>query len=355
MRRKIWIALLYSVLIIQLLCAAIADSKDIIPFAGSDMNNAAEVQVGKLYYVNSDVLPQNYDISADAGWYKFTAQESGTYHFSLKPKNGSAGINIISPFGEYIGGSGYSFNHIGEEYENMLYSFNLDSSQTYYIHICSYGCDFTICSPSLHASLTDNEMRRMPTCTETGYAADRCKACGAEFNIQEIPATGHNPGLMNTVKLATCTIDGLAEQRCEVCNVLLASEVLPATSHVLGPWTVVQEATCSKDGKQVQYCIVCGEEFNAEVLPLFGHTSGVWQVTREASCIHSGLKEKKCTVCNETLESEILPALGHEYTEWETIKEATKQEEGERSRYCIRCGNTQSEVIPKKPKFLGLF
>ena len=254
---------------------------------------------------------------------------------------------------------------------------------------------FSVCSDGCHVEQDYNEVAVEPACTEPGTLVYPCALCFEPYKTEEIPALGHNEGTpevieqatcmnvgkqivscstcgeiisenelpmekhvhgkMQVVSSATCVEKGYNEQRCINCYTLINSEEIPAYGHKGAEWETLKPVTCIADGIRVQNCVSCGMTMQQETIPAFGHSAGEWETVREADCSQSGLKEKKCSICDVVLESENADALGHRYTEWEIVAEATKEAEGEKMRHCIGCGDTQSQIIEKIEKFLGVF
>ena len=92
-----------------------------------------------------------------------------------------------------------------------------------------------------------------PTCTEVGYEADGiwCTRCGVTVKeATEIPATGHDKEILAYVA-PTCTTKGKTEGfKCKVCGYVEAQEEIPALGHEYGLVKPYTAPTCTKDGNK---------------------------------------------------------------------------------------------------------
>ena len=79
------------------------------------------------------------------------------------------------------------------------------------------------------------------------------------------------------------------------------------------------------------------------------------QSVREATCTANGRGEQRCEICDVLIKEETTTAYGHSYSEWMRVAEPTKEQEGQDARYCAYCGYTETRVIEKLPKVLGIF
>lgn len=111
-----------------------------------------------------------------------------------------------------------------------------------------------------------------PTCTEDGYTASICEACGDVHTSDRTAANGHTEVIDPAVE-PTCTTTGLTEgSHCSVCGeVLVAQEEVPQLGHSIDTSTI-----CTTD----QVCAVCGETVKAT-----GHS---YEMTAAGT---------QCTVC----------------------------------------------------------
>ena len=150
-----------------------------------------------------------------------------------------------------------------------------------------------------------------PTCTEAGYTAHTCIACGKSYNDTEKAATGHS--YESTVTAPTCTESGYTTHTCSVCGYSYEDSEVNALEHTVETLPAV-EATCTETGlTEGASCTRCGEVLTAqEVIPALGHEEEVIAGTA-ATCTETGLTEgKHCSACGEVLVAqEVIPALGH--------------------------------------------
>lgn len=168
-----------------------------------------------------------------------------------------------------------------------------------------------------------------PTCTEAGYTAYTCAACGHSYTDTPVSALGHTGGASveeNSVAPG-CTTEGSYETvvRCTVCQSELSREkhTVPAPGHSYQD--TVTAPTCTQQGYTTHRCQVCGAETVDSYTPATGHRYGDWQVTKEPDCTAEGEQRRVCENC-VAYEAEAIPALDHDW-------------EGDT---CSRCGESRS-------------
>ncbi len=105
----------------------------------------------------------------------------------------------------------------------------------------------------------------------------------------------------------------------------------------------------------MQRCSVCGVTLATETVSALGHSPMEWVTAVPNGCLTPSKYVQTCSVCGLEIAFEELPALAHAWSEWTIDIEATKSAEGRQSRYCTHCGATETNVIPKEEKFLGIF
>ena len=177
-----------------------------------------------------------------------------------------------------------------------------------------------------------------PTCTEAGYTAHTCIACGTSHNDTEVAALGHS--YESTVTAPTCTKSGYTTHTCSVCGHSYKDSEVDALEHTVETLPAV-EATCTETGlTEGKRCSVCGEVLEAqEVIPALGHTE-VIDAAVAATCTETGLTEgKHCSACGEVLVAqEVIPALGHKEV-IDAAKAATCTATGlTEGKHCSVCG-----------------
>ena len=127
-----------------------------------------------------------------------------------------------------------------------------------------------------------------------------CRYCNLEMDSTILPKTDHYAGIMTIVSNPTCTDEGYAVQRCTECNVQLNQETLPALGHK-GVWHVENKGTCVIDGQNIKICNYCQKVLETEVIPSTGHNYTEWEVVREATKEHEGERRRYCTQCGDTI------------------------------------------------------
>lgn len=88
------------------------------------------------------------------------------------------------------------------------------------------GCGYAYRDAYTPAGHTIEETRIEPTCTEDGSITRTCTECG-ESETQLLPATGHVPGELITVREPSTTQEGLQQRVCTVCGAVLESQSIP--------------------------------------------------------------------------------------------------------------------------------
>ena len=126
-----------------------------------------------------------------------------------------------------------------------------------------------------------------------------------QANICEDYDGGHEAG-ETTVVDPTCTEDGKKFQTCTKCGAEMNVELIPAVGHQWNTdYTVDKEATCTEEGSESIHCSKCDETKDSRVLPAKGHSYGEWVVTKEPTTTAKGLKEKVCAVCQDRITEDI--------------------------------------------------
>lgn len=131
------------------------------------------------------------------------------------------------------------------------------------------------------------------------------------FTVLPIDPTNHPGNMLESYTAPTCTEDGWKAGKCAACGVLTVGEKIPATGHTTGiPETT--PATCTEAGKKVFKCTVCGEVLSEEVIPATGHAWGAnW---KEKDCLHDTIYTKRtCETCGAVEE------VSHEVIERQEI------------------------------------
>lgn len=193
------------------------------------------------------------------------------------------------------------------------------------------------------------------TCTTAGKNYDKCKACGAEINVEAINALGHDlttPDCENAAKCqregcnytegealghkwipATCT----TPKTCSVC----AKKDGEALGHLEEykyddnqhwkycknegcTWTSEKEDHVKPKGSDV--CSVCGEGCVHE---------NTTHETKPATCTSAGREYDKCTACGTELNITVISQKDHD------LKDATCTE----PKSCKNCDYTEGEAL----------
>ena len=188
------------------------------------------------------------------------------------------------------------------------------------------------------------------TCKEPGLTGKIvCSVCGKVLNEgEEVPVdeTAHVEKLEKVLKAATCTTTGIGKYVCELCEKNLGYKTIPA-DHVWDDGEVKAEATCGKDGEKLYTCTICGET-KTEKIPATGKHDMVEDMI-DATCTEPAKVGEKCTVCGAVGEAEVVEgseALGHDLVldeENEKYVAATCEEGGHDTFKCSRCDYTVEE------------
>ena len=155
----------------------------------------------------------------------------------------------------------------------------------------------------------------IPDCVTPGYDVYVCsdENCGASYNTNFVPATGHTPG-----DAATCTED----QICTVCQTV----VTPALGHTLS-------GEFCKAGEYEGTCARCGTENVTVKIPygseqIVGHE---YKLEQEP-CV-SGYTPATCVRCGYVNDWYYAVGVGHQRPEGE-VADCTESFE------CVNCGET---------------
>ena len=191
----------------------------------------------------------------------------------------------------------------------------------------------------------DFDIKRYPSCTETGLGKVKCQVCG-KTKYAILPENGHEwidiPGID-----ATCTEPGLTGGRfCMWCDEEEEGTEIPALGHEWGDEEVTKEATCTEAGIMNAVCERCGELGEDIEIPALGHEWGEAEVTKEATCTEAGVMNAVCEVCGEVGEDIEIPALGHDW-ELEDAVEPTCVATGKLVWVCAECGEEDTDELEK--------
>ena len=210
-----------------------------------------------------------------------------------------------------------------------------------------------------------------PTCTEEGYTAHICLACGDMYKDTPVEAIGHNFAIWRTLKTSNCTEEGYQKSSCSNSCGTVEYSVIPF-SHIYGEWVELSEKAhgtvrfyekrvcacgafeerehchefdvllevvppvCSEDGYSVYAC-ACGDpgRMQADFVKATGkHTYGKWVKVTEN--VHGSVRtvEKRFCTCGFYEEREHC----HEFNVLLETKAPTCSTEGY-SVYACACGD----------------
>ena len=198
--------------------------------------------------------------------------------------------------------------------------------------------------PLAEHDLSDIEVLRESTCSETGLGYYRCLNC--RFSKYVTLALKAHSEEKTVIREATCSEAGYCSVKCTTCGKHLRYEIISKTEH--SPVRkVMREATCSREGEACWQCSVCGTTISTEAIGKVAHSPSV-RITKESTCSENGIIETYCTVCGETLGTEKMEKKEHVLSE-RTALEPTCTSEGVRETYCTVCSEVVgSESIGKK-------
>lgn len=187
------------------------------------------------------------------------------------------------------------------------------------------------------------EVKKQPTCTETGIKVGKCIYC--EYEKEEVIATlEHELGATKVLTEATCTSSGLTQRKCLNCEYVLTTEV-EMLEHEFGLVDIKVEPTCNNIGYGISKCLNCDHEKRVEFEQLDHVITDV--SIKEATCFEDGIHVTKCINCEKEFK-ELLPKLDHDVTDWIIIKESTCKEAGIKIQKCDLCDTVLEEVVIDK-------
>ncbi len=166
-----------------------------------------------------------------------------------------------------------------------------------------------------------------PSCTSDGIVLYKCKDCNVEHEQTEA-ALGHQLTDGEVKKSATCTESGIEGGVCLVCNEYAEVMTTPL-SHTPGSRIDIEGEFCGEIQVGHIYCTLCDN-----LLYTLGHDYEESIVA--ADCENNGMYIKKCRSCGDEI-IKILYSSGHFGVEWETVTESTCTEAGEEALKCISC------------------
>ena len=180
---------------------------------------------------------------------------------------------------------------------------------------------------SYHSVVTD------PTCTEGGYTAHICTACGDSYVDDYVDATGHSYGEWYEVDAPACSTAGEDRRDCDDCD-HYETRVVDALGHDLKQHEA-KEPTCTAVGwKDYETCSRC-DYSTYEEIPATVHNHAA-EVT-PPTCTEQGYTTYTCH-CGDSYVDSYVDALGHDYEA--VITEPTYTEAGYTTYTCTVCGSS---------------
>ena len=186
-------------------------------------------------------------------------------------------------------------------------------------HSCEFG-EWTVATPA--------------TCTEIGQEKRVCE-CG-EFEVRDIPATGHTFGEWTIVKNSTCTELGQEQRVCE-CGEFEVRDI-QATGHNYTP--VVTNPSCTDGGFTTHTCSNCSDSYIDTNTQATGHDYRA--VVIEPTCTTKGYTTHTCGNCNDSYADTYVDELGHDY--YSLVIEPTCTTKGYTLHACANCRDKYADT-----------
>lgn len=175
-------------------------------------------------------------------------------------------------------------------------------------------------------------------CTD-GLEACICDTCG-ETVTRPIPAI-HSYEVV--VIAPTCTEDGYTAKTCTACGNQTVTDQTEATGHSYN--SVVTAPTCTKDGYTTHTCTTCGDSYVGSYVD-GGHCYEA--VVTAPTCTTGGYTTHTCAGCGDSYVDSYVDAKGHTWSDWLQTVAPTCTAEGSRLRFC-NCGVQETGAIEKLP------
>ena len=153
---------------------------------------------------------------------------------------------------------------------------------------------------------------RQPTCTEEGWAIERCTRCEAvKDNGHPVGSLGHDFQKYQDTKAPTCAEAGERTYYCGRCPAT-KTETIPALGHIWDGGKMTTAASCTQEGVKTYTCTRDSSHTYTEPIAKTAHTP-VTVPGKAATCTETGLTDgSKCSVCGTVLTAqETIPANGH--------------------------------------------
>lgn len=193
------------------------------------------------------------------------------------------------------------------------------------------------------------------TCEAKGFVTARCVDCSAIFNLEEIPAKGHD---WSDIVPATC--DAPSTRTCKVCNTKIT--VSPKLTHLYTAY-VVSGGVCKSGERISRTCVYCGLE-DKKIIGVEGHEYALTSYVEPSNCVTPGQAKYTCVV-NGCGVSKVIPikadnasVTAHNYNHWVTVKgesvkdpnrvEPSCTASGRASIVCTRCDDIKIISLGKK-------
>ena len=147
-----------------------------------------------------------------------------------------------------------------------------------------------------------------PTCTEEGLDWVDCEVCGEIYDIQTVPALGHDWAKGETHS-ATCMTEGYTVYICNRCKSTEKRDIIPKGEHKWKTGVVLKNPTCTEEGEEEKICEVCGTEGPRVPIPATGHDWDAGVVTKEPAYQVEGVRTYTCKNDPSHKKTEAIPAL----------------------------------------------
>ena len=284
--------------------------------------------------------------------FESTCTEQGLNAYTCS-RCGEENDKIILPTGHAVSPLSSNFDTSDDRMELVSSEPNVCGTGSVDTYRCTHinngeRCEYTIVIGEANDhNLGDYIVTKEATCIEVGYKHKECQNAGCSYRTDDetIPALGHTPGELYTVK-ASCTDDGARKVDCDRCGVTLEEYTITARKHSFTSWHTVTEPTCTENGLEQRECLNINdtEEYKAcncvetREIEALDHNWGDWTDNGDGEHIR---------VCkNDASHKE---TAVHVWNDSEVTKAATCKEEGEKLYTCMVCAATKTESIAINP------
>ena len=228
--------------------------------------NLFRAEAGKTYYIAANGAFNTWDTDDEAPVYKRDVMISHgkivtAVQFDLEKTTFDADED-----GDHIRGN-VVYSYAGQENTESRYISDDETAGRLWYSYDQYGNKYTLWLTKKGASVLyfiDERLEAGTYVAHMQWTEDPSVEASCEIKIVDTPYTHM---WANERKDATCTQDGYALQRCDSCGEIREGSytVVPAKGHSFGAYQITKQPTVLAEGSQSRTCSVCGYVENSAI------------------------------------------------------------------------------------------